>query len=86
MRFGEDVQVVGRVVPHRLQIEVLEDVQRLQQRRALAVEAVLVDGEAAIGHRGRRLDAREELGEVARVERRAVLLEERTISRAMSPL
>ena len=76
-RLGHGVHVVGAVVPHRRQVEGLEDVERLQQHRALAREAVLVDGVAAVGRRRRLLDAGEVLGEVAGVERRLVLLQER---------
>ena len=76
-RLGDGVQVIRAGVAHRLQVEVLEDVERLQQHRPLAAEAVLVDGVAAIGRLRRLLDARVVLGEVARVERRAVLLQER---------
>ena len=64
-RLGDGVHVVGAVVAHRRQVERLEDVERLQQHRPLAREAVLVDGVAAIGRGRRLLDAGEVLGEVA---------------------
>ena len=75
-RLDHGVDVVGAVVAHRLQVELLEDVQRLQQHRALAVEAVLVDGVAAVLGGRRLLDAGVELGEVVELERGAVLLQE----------
>ena len=75
-RLDDGVEVVGAVVAHRLQVELLQDVERLQQHRALAVEPVLVDGVVAVVSAGGRLDPRVELGEVVELEGRAVLLQE----------
>jgi hypothetical protein len=47
---------------------------------------MLVNGVAAIGGLRGLFDARVVFGEVALVERGAVVLQERTISAAMSPL
>ena len=76
-RLDDRVEVVGAVVLHRLQIELLEDVERLEQHRTLAAERLLVDVVAAIGRRRRLFDLGEELGEVVELERRLVLLQER---------
>ena len=76
-RLDDGVEVVGARVAHRGQVEVLEDVERLEQHRALAPERVLVDRVAAV--RGRRglFDARKEVRKVRPIERRVVLLQER---------
>src|SRR5690242_7632664 len=75
-RLRDGVHVVGAVELHRLQVEVLEDVQRLQQRRSLAAEGVLVDGVSAVRRPGRLLDARVELREVAVFPRRVMPVKE----------
>ena len=62
---------------HRAQIEVLEYVQHLQERRTLADEAMLIDCVISIAGLSRRLDAGEELCKVGERERRAVVVEER---------
>ncbi len=72
----EGVEVIGAVVPHRLEIEGLEDVQGLQQNRSLASEGVLVDVVAAIVDDRRLLDLRVEFRKVGELERRLVRLEE----------
>ncbi len=67
-RFHHGVEIFRAVELHCAQIEILQDVERLQQRRPLAAEAVLVDLVAAIGRHARRLDAGEELGEIGAFE------------------
>ncbi len=81
-RLDHRVQVVGAVALHRLQVELLEDVERLEQHRALAAERLLVDVVAAVVRRRRLFDPREELGEVVELARRLVLLSEMRPSRA----
>ncbi len=49
--FDEQVQVLGGVVPHRLQIEALEDVQHLERDDALRVRRHLQDVVSTIGRR-----------------------------------
>src|SRR5262249_56850274 len=68
----EAVQIRGRVVAERLEIDAVEEVQHLQERRPLAPEAAsghLVAAEAR-AQRGPDLDA--ELGEVAGRQRPAL--------------
>ena len=55
-RFDAGVDVVGAVVPHRLEVVAFEDVQREQLGRALVRRRILVDAIAAIVDRDRRLD------------------------------
>ena len=76
-RFDDRVEIVGARVAHRAEIELLQDVERLQQHGTLAAEPVLVDGVASIGRAGRLLDPREILREIALVERRVVLSKKR---------
>ena len=76
-RLNNRVEVVGARMAHRVEIELLQDIERLQQHGTLTAEPVLVDGVAAIGRPRRLLDPSEVLGEVAFVERRVVLAQER---------
>ncbi len=71
----QEMHVVGAIVAHRLKIEGLEDIQRLQQHRPLAVERLLVNGVAAVIRHRRLFDARVELGEIRQVEAGTVFLE-----------
>jgi hypothetical protein len=71
------VEIVGARVAHRVQIELLQDVECLQQHGTLAAEPVLVDRVASIGRADWLLDAREILGEIALVKGRVVLSKKR---------
>ena len=53
-RLDGHVDRVGRVVPHRLEVEPGQQLQRLQQERPLGPRAALVQGVSAV-HRGNRL-------------------------------
>ena len=70
------MQVVRAVVPHGFQIVVLEDVECLQQHRALAVERLLEYLVAAIGCRDRLFDTRKKFSEVFDRIWRAIVVEE----------
>ena len=75
-RFDHRVDVVRAVPPHRLEVELLQDVQRFEQHGALAAERVLVNLVPSIGrHRG-LFDLGEELREVVELPGRVVLLQE----------
>ncbi len=71
------MQIVGTVVSHCREIEVLEDVEHLQEHGTLTVEGLLVDRVAAVGRARGLFDARIELAEVLELERLIVLLEKR---------
>ena len=71
------MQVIGARITHRVQIELLQNVECLQQHRALAAETLLVNRVASIGRARRLLNSREVLGKVGFVERRVVLAQER---------
>ena len=60
------------IVPHRLQVEALEDLQGLEQVRALGPGAALVDGQAAIADGDRLLDPRRVGGQVDVADQAAV--------------
>src|SRR6185295_1348497 len=75
-RLGARMHEVGAVVPERLEVVALEDVEREQLGRALAGRGVLEHLVAAIVGRYRRLDLRGVLREVLVAEEAAVLLRE----------
>ena len=68
------MDVVRAVVAHRAHVEVLEDVQRLQQRRALRPDVELVDLDAAVAGAERLLDQRLPLREVVERDQAALFL------------
>ncbi len=74
-RLDHGVEIFGTVLLHRPQIEILQDVERLEQHRSLAVERMLVDFVTPIGRHAWLLDAGEELRKIGELERRLVLLE-----------
>ena len=68
-RLDHGVEIVRAVELHRPQVEIFKDVERLQQRRPLAAEGMLVDLIAAVGGHCRLVDAGEELGKIGDLER-----------------
>ena len=72
-RFGDRVDCIGAVMPHRLQVEAVEDLQGLEQRRALGPDAALVDGQSAIGDRDRFFEPGGVRGEIDVTDQRAFL-------------
>src|SRR5436309_13992356 len=77
-RLGDRVDVLRRVVAHPLEIEALQDGERLEQDRALTPEARLEDLERAVpgleGPPRRRLDAALVAGEIGLRQQAARLL------------
>ena len=63
-RLDDRMNRVRAVVSHRLQVDVLEDLQGLEQVRALGPGPALVDGQAVISDRDRLLDPRRVGGQV----------------------
>ena len=55
-RLVEGVDVGGRVVAHRLEVRLLQEVERLEHRRALLPEGKLVDGDPLVRGADRLLD------------------------------
>ncbi len=73
-RLVHRVDVARAVVAHRLQVEVLEQVERLQQRRSLRPGVELVDLDASIAGVQRLLDQRLPLREVGFGDEAALFL------------
>ena len=73
-RLVEGVDVAGRVVPHRLEVGVLEDVERLQHRRPLRPDRELVDVDALVRGPDRLLELHLPAGQVLRGDEPALLL------------
>ena len=73
-RLVDRVDVICAVVTHRAHVEVLEDVQRLQQRRALRPDVELVDLDAAVTGAERLLDERLPLREVVERDQATLFL------------
>ena len=71
------MQVGCRAAAHGWQVEALQEVEGLQQRRPLAPRPAAVDIVAAVRRVRRRLDFHRELGEVLGGENAALFLVER---------
>jgi hypothetical protein len=73
-RLVHGLDVVGAVVTHRLQVEVLEDVERLEHRRTLGPVVELVDVDAAVSRVPRLLELHAPVREVILRDLPALLL------------
>ena len=73
LRLDERVEIRRRLISHRLQVESLEDVQHLEDRRALGVRRELVHVVSAVPRRDRLDPVRRVLGEIALVEQPVAL-------------
>ena len=72
-RFGDDVDVLRRVVPHRLQVVTLEDVQRHRQCRPLRPRSAGVQFDVAELRFHRRFEIDLEVGKVVVTHQAALL-------------
>ena len=75
--FDDGVDVLRAIALHRLEIEVLQDVQRFQQHRTLASKGMFIDLIPAIIRCRRLLDFREKFRKIIQLEWRLMLLQER---------
>ena len=75
--FDDRMDVRSAVTLHRLEVELLEDVERLEQHRTLAAERLFVGVVAAIRRYRRLLDPGEVVGEVVELPRRLMLFQKR---------
>ena len=70
------MEVIRAAVSHRVQIEILENVEGLEKDGTLASETVFVNGVTAIGRLGRLLDLGKKLRKIGLAERSTVLPQE----------
>src|SRR3977135_1786031 len=75
-RLDHGMDVVGAVMLHGVQIELLQYIERFEQDRSLAAKPMLVNLITAVSRHARLLDPGKEFREIIAIKWRLMLLEE----------